>query len=117
MLHKVNERDNKAQDNSDTENKTHKKICTSRKTENKQKMHICYKMYEDAVCVETQMWILLFINVQKVLSVSQQGKGSDITALHVMQEVGEWRGVSTNQSAQTSKTLTKREEEMSARLT
>lgn len=55
MLHKVNERDNKAQDNSDTENKTHKKICTSRKTENKQKMHICYKMYEDAVCVETQM--------------------------------------------------------------
>lgn len=74
-------------------------------------------MYEYAVCVETQTWILLFINVQKVLSVSQQGKGSDITVLHVMQEVGEWRGVSTNQSAQASKTLTKREEEMSARLT
>lgn len=37
MLNKVNERDNKARDNSDTENKTHKKIYKIRKTKNKQK--------------------------------------------------------------------------------
>lgn len=51
-----------------------------------------------------------------MLSVRQQVKGNDITALHIMQEVAEWRGVSTNQDAQTNKTLTEREEEMSARL-
>lgn len=62
-------------------------------------------------------WLLLFINVQEVLSVRQQWKGSDITALHIMQEVAEARGVSTDQGAQMNKTLAEREEEMSARLT
>ncbi len=41
------------------------------------------------MCAEAKRWILLFIDIQKVLSVRQQGKGSDITALHIMQEVSE----------------------------
>lgn len=51
-----------------------------------------------------------------MLRVRQQGKGGDVTTLHIMQEVAERRGVLTNQKAQTNKTLTEREEEVSARL-
>lgn len=58
-----------------------------------------------------------FVCVNEILCVYQQGKGSDITALHVMQEVGECCGMSANQGAQLNKTLTEREEEMSALLT
>lgn len=85
--------------------------------------YICYKKYENVcinkysmgfLCAETKRWTLLFIDVHKVLSMCQQGKGSDITALHIMQEVAEWRGVSTDQDAQTNKTLAEGEEEMSA---
>ena len=47
----------------------------------------------------------------------QQGEGLDVTALHIMQEVAERRGVSTNQDAQADKPLTEREEEVSAGLT
>ena len=79
--------------------------------------YMLLKSVKNFLCAETKGWTLLFVNVQKVLSVRQKGKGSDITALHIMQEVTEWGGVSTNQDAETSKSLTEREEEMSARLT
>lgn len=52
-----------------------------------------------------------------MISVHQQVKRSDVTALQIMQEVAEWRGVSTNQDAQTDETLTEREEELSTWLT
>lgn len=100
MKHKVNERNNKAQEKSDTGNKTHTKRIEHLQTKG----------------AETKRWTLLFINVQKVLYVRQQGKGSDVTALCIMQEVGKWRGVTTDQDAQMDKTLTERKEEMSARL-
>lgn len=106
---------------SDTGNKTHTK-----RIEHLQKKiayllflkkDVCINKYGlTFLCAETKRWTLLFINVQKVLYVRQQGKRSDITALCIMQEVGKWRGVLTDQDAQMDKTLTERKEEMSARL-
>lgn len=47
---------------------------------------------------------------------SEQRKGSDITALKVVQEVAEGGGVSSNQEAQRDKLVTNTEEEAGARV-
>lgn len=59
---------------------------------------------------------ILFVNVQKELHVCQQRQRGDVTALRTLEEVGERRGVSTNQDAQLGKALAERGEETSAGL-
>lgn len=59
---------------------------------------------------------ILFVNVQKELHVRQQRQRGDVAALRTLEEVGERRGVPTNQDAQLGKTLAERGEETSAGL-
>lgn len=68
-------------------------------------------------CVAIKKQNLLFVYAHEIFCVHQQRKNRDIPALHIVQEIGECRGMPTNQGAQLNKTLADREEEMSALLT